>query len=358
VPVTDPRADVPNYNINLLATGILHYPHWYQYKGNRIQYNKSANRYKIIHVPVTSQNTDNNFFNYRWDITGENPNITYKQNGNGIWDQAWDLTDNTIAFMTADYKANMMKILPDHGTASNINILDQKMLDSIAQTFYEYSDGLFEIYYIYDVVIIGSNMMDIRFDKKQRLAPETFITLRNQYNPKISEYNKLLSIYEDGTWVESYSNINDLQSNISTSLKTLGPVLNPAYPINNGNPDAIQTEITRLTLSNETLQSQIDNASISAEARLKNEASRLGANVSSSAGLLSLQNSFTTTNPDLNVGDLQDKMNNNIDTINNLLNQLDGIETNVARIFFTMATPSNLVVNGKIGRASCRERVS
>jgi hypothetical protein len=344
--VDNPNSYVPNYNINLLATGILHYPTWYQYKGNRIQYNKSANRYTIIHVPLTSQNTDNNYFNYRWNMTGENPNISYKNNGNGIWDQAWDLDDRTIALMIGDYKANIQKILPNYGTASNINILDQKMLDSIAQSFYEYSNGLFEMYMIYDIFIVGSNMMDIRFDKKQRLAPNTYITLRNQYNPQIGKYNRLLNMYNDETWRESYSNINDIKAEISTSLVAIGPVLNPSYPTNNGNPEELRREIDRLTELNKTLQTKIEDATSSSETKLRNLTARLGNQVSSSAGIIAIQQLFTQTSPDENVGDLQNRMNNNTDNINNLLNQIDGIETNVARIFFTMTTPSNLVVNG------------
>ena len=79
-------------------------------------------------------------FNYVWHNREANPNLSYKTSGD-----TWDLDDNTMGFMIADYKANMVKLMPDYGYASTINILDQKMLDSIAQTFYEYSDGLFEM---------------------------------------------------------------------------------------------------------------------------------------------------------------------------------------------------------------------
>ena len=247
------------------------------------------------------------------------------------------LNDNTIGNMTADFKASMPKLLPNYGMASNINILDKKMLDSIAQSFYEYSDGLFEITYIYDVYLVSSNMMDIRFDKKQRLASYTYVTLRNQYIPQINAYNNLLDMYNNGTWVETYSNITDLQSNISTSLKALDPVLNPIYALNNANPDTLRTQINQLTASNTTLKTQIDIASMNTAEQIKAAST----------------NTAVLTNLLLNPGgspqeltDLQSKYDDNDNTIAKLTKEIDGIETNVARIFFTMTNSSNLIVNG------------
>ena len=168
--------------------------------------------------------SDSNYIYYSLTI-GNNPNLIYKTSGN-----TWDLNDETIQNMTNDYKNTIYKLTPDYGIASNINVLDQKMLNSIAQSFYEYSDGLFEITMFYDVYPIGSNMLDIRFDKKQRLGPASYIRLRNQYQPKIIEYNNLVATYELSTWKDTYSNVNDLLSNISTiKTRDLETIFNPVY---------------------------------------------------------------------------------------------------------------------------------
>ena len=42
---------------------------------------------------------------------------------------------------------------------------------------------------------------------------------------------KLLDLYNQGTWVDTYSNVTDLQNQISTSLIALDPIFNPVYTI-------------------------------------------------------------------------------------------------------------------------------
>jgi len=334
--VLDSNSFSPNYNINILATVALFgkYNDATYGKATQVVYSKNLNRYWAGRGPISTTDPANtSHFYYTINTTAANPNHSYKTSGN-----TWDLNDNTIILMTSDFKANMSKLLPDYGMASTINILDNKMLDSIAQSFYEYSDGLFEVTNIYDLYLVGSNMMDIRFDKKQRLAPNTYINLRNQYIPQINEYNKLLDIYNNGTWVETYSNIKDLQSNISTSLKRLDPVLNPIYAVNNANPNTLRAQIDSLTTSNISLQREIDIATLTTASRI----SSFNA-TSNTQGLSDFLMSGTSAQE---LADLNSKLENNTNTINKLSQDIDGIETNVARVFFTMTSSSNLIING------------
>jgi len=338
--ITNPNSFCPNYNINILATVALFgkYNDATYGKATQFVYSKGTNRYwggRGAIPPHTQTAAElSEYFYYTINTTGSNPNHAYNTTG----PNTWDLTDNTIGLMTADFKANMSKLLPDYGIASAINILDHKMLDSIAQSFYEYSDGLFEITNIYDLYLVGSNMMDLRFDKKQRLAPDTYVSLRNQYIPQINAYNNLLDIYNNGTWVETYSNIKDLQSNISTSLKRLEPILNPIYATSNANPDTLRAQIGILTNANITLQNEIDFATLTTASQI----STLNAN-SNKQGLSNLLQSGNSVDK---LADLNSQLNSNTNTINTLSQQIDGIETNVARVFFTMSSSSNIVING------------
>ena len=285
---------------------------------------------------------------YKITSTSLNPNLSYKTSGD-----TWDLDNDTIQSMVSDFKNNVQKLIPDYGIASNIKVLDQKMLDSIAQSFYEYSDGLFEINMIYDVYIVGSNMMDIRFDKKQRLGPASYITLRNQYQPKIIEYNNLVSMYDQNSWQDTYSNVNDLLSNISTiKTRDLEPVFNPVYTIGNRNPNDIRADINRLNASNIVLTSQLSLASApitnvtSAPNIMENTSNTSNHTINSNVANYFTNLLNTPNNPVINIGLIQSKIDSNNTALNNLSNQLDGIETNVARLFFTMTSSSNLAVNG------------
>ena len=49
----------------------------------------------------------------------------------------------------------------------SINLRDKTVLDSLAQTFYEYTNGKFIMTYIYDAFTLGETMLDIRFDITQ-----------------------------------------------------------------------------------------------------------------------------------------------------------------------------------------------
>ena len=267
---------------------------------------------------------------YLITFTGTNPNLSYQTTGD-----TWDLDDNTIENMTSDYKSLLQKLLPDYGSASNINVLDNPTLNFIAQKFYDYSEGLSEIVMIYDVYIIGSNMMDIRFDKKQRLPPDQYLSLRNAYIPQLDAYNNLLAQYNEGTWVDSglYSNTTDVQNNLSTMLISLDPIFNPIYTLSNANPSDLQNQINILTTTNSTLT-----ASVTAPIGNINTDSSLS-NFSISPSAQAQLNANTQ---------VQAIIDSNTNLIYQLSNQLLGIETNVARIFFTYYDGSNGGVGGII----------
>jgi len=325
-----------NPEINALATVVL-FGNNATTKARGLTFRKSDSVYwgqRWTEATPPAIRNDNNYVFYSLTINN-NPNLSYKTSGN-----TWDLNDATIQNMISDFKNNIYKLVPDYGIANNMNVLDQKMLDSIAQSFYEYSDGLFEINFIYDVYPIGSNMLDIRFDKKQRLGPASYITLRNQYQPKIIEYNNLVSMFEQNTWQDTYSNVNDLLSNISTiKTRDLEQVFNPVYTINNRNPDTIRTEINRISESNITLTNQISGVTRTVNNNLATTDRVAASNY--------INNLLNTPNSALvNVALLQQQIDSNNTLLNNLSNQLDGIETNVARIFYTMTNSSNLTING------------
>ena len=331
-----------NPEINALATVVL----FGNPKAKGLTFRKSDSHYWGQRWdgadPAFTTNTDGIFYSLN---IGNNPNLSYQTSGN-----TWDLTSDTIQNMIGDFKVNIAKIVPDYGIANTINVLDQKMLDSIAQSFYEYSDGLFEMNFIYDVYPIGSNMMDIRFDKKQRLGPLSYISLRNTYQPKIIEYNNLVNLYEQNTWQDTYSNVNDLLSNISTiKSRDLDSVFNPVYTIGNRNPDTIRNDINRITQSNITLSNQLLIASgpITTVLNNSNYAS-LNSNAPVNSNVSDYFNTLLTkaNSPIIDIANIQQQIDSNDTQINNLSNQLDGIETNVARIFFTMNSSSNLTVNG------------
>lgn len=338
-----------NPEINALATVVLlGNPNTSGSKAKGLTFSKETSRYwgqqwGATAPAITPDPTNKGLF-YRLNI-GNNTNLSYKTTGN-----TWDLTNTTIQNMIGDFKVNIAKIVPDYGIASNINVLDQKMLDSIAQSFYEYSDGLFEMNFIYDVYPIGSNMMDIRFDKKQRLGPLSYISLRNQYQPKIIEYNSLVNLYEQNTWKDTYSNVNDLLSNISTiKTRDLDSVFNPLYTVGNRNPDAIRADINRTLQSNVVLSNQLTIATTGITTVLRTpEYTSSNSNAPINSNVSNYFDTLLNTNnsPMIDIANIQQQIDSNDTLLNNLSNQLDGIETNVARIFFTMTSPTNLTVNG------------
>lgn len=246
------------------------------------------------------------------------------------------ITDTLINELYTYYTTYIQKLVPDYGTP--YNVLDQRVLDSIAQQFYEISEGLHEIIYIYDVYRVGSNMIDIRFDKKQRLDNMSYLNIRNQYIPQLNEYNKLLNEFNDGTWVTTYSNIDTYTAALSTSIANLEPVFNPVYPIggtyNYLYLDQVQNNnnIVMNRLSNELsikilgIQSQTQTAT--------------GSNVNLSNIIQQPQN----INVVRDITTLQNQYNSTINAGYELSNQINGIETNVARVFITI-NGSNFSIN-------------
>jgi len=251
-----------------------------------------------------------------------------------------DLNDETIGNMKTDFTVLIEKMRPDYGIAKDIKILDEKFLNSIAQSFYEYSDGLFEIVMIYDVYKIGSNMLDIRFDKRQRLGPMSYITLRNRYQPKVAQYNNLIEMYEQNTWKGTYNDVDEVLSNISTVKQELEPVFNPVYTIGNRNPADIKADISRLEESNIILERQLKSGNTAITTGLTGTTD---SNVRNDY-IRNLLNSPDSALLDATL--IQSKIDSNENILYSLSNQLEGIETNVARIFYTMSSTSNIIVNG------------
>lgn len=182
------------------------------------------------------------------------------------------LTNTEIIKMTNDYNDAILKnkLLPDYGDLKNLNITDEDLLNKIAQYYYEQSDGLYEMTSIYDVYTIGSNMVDIRFDKKQRLPNSRINNLTIQYLPQVKEYNRLLDMIDDGSWTQFYKDSNYTTNipgqvlkkdaidfyyeDLSAARNSLEPILNPIYPVNiNINVKDLQRQLSNYVNSNETI---------------------------------------------------------------------------------------------------------
>lgn len=179
-------------------------------------------------------------------------------------------TDIEIQTLESDFN-NLIynnKLLPDYGDLSNLNISDEGFLNSIAQLYYESSDGLYEMTTIYDVYMVGSNSIDIRFDKKQRLPNGKINNLEIQYLPQIQEYNRLLDIMNDGSWSNYYSDktytkngqtltmnaIDFYYDDLSAVSNKLEPIFNPVYPIDqNINVKDLQIQLSNLNSSNDII---------------------------------------------------------------------------------------------------------
>jgi len=206
-------------------------------------------------------------------LTNLKTSLTNLQNGIGSGTIAAAMaapTDIEIQTLVSDFN-NLTynnKLLPDYGNLKQLNINSQEFLNSIAQLYYESSDGLYEMTTIYDVYMVGSNMVDIRFDKKQRLPNGRINNLEIQYIPQIQEYNRLLDIMNDGSWSNYYSdrdytkNGQTLTSNaidfyyddLSAVSNKLEPIFNPVYPIDqNINVKDLQIQLSNLNSSNDII---------------------------------------------------------------------------------------------------------
>ena len=245
------------------------------------------------------------------------------------------ISDTLVNEMYQYYISFIGKLVPDYGT--KINVLDHTILNSIAQQFYELSDGLHEIVYFYDVFRVGSNMIDIRFDKKQRLDNISYLNLRNQYIPQLNAYNSLLKSFDDGTWENTYSNIDDFNNALSTSVVSLDTVFNPVYPVG----DTYQSLQFQLNANNNIMISLSNQINIKMNSIVSQTTTPQGSNVN-------LSNIFTNpsnTKTIIDIGTLQDQYASTINAGQDLSNKINGIETNVARLFVTI-DGSNFNING------------
>lgn len=229
----------------------------------------------------------------------------------------------------ADFKFSVGKLIPNYG--GELNLQNRNFLNNIAQKYYEYSEGLSEMIYIYEAIRIGSNMLDIRFDKQQRLPPNEYINLRNQYNANIEEYNYLYSLYYQDKWQDKYNTINDIENALSTSRVRLEPVLNPVYPVGG---------LGTLTSLNSQLSANKANMKRLGE-RLESQTNSL----TSRAGASNITSVITDTDVTAYTN-LQTDYNSTIEADYRLTNLINGITTGVARVFYTNGTTP--VVNGMV----------
>ena len=246
------------------------------------------------------------------------------------------ITADLVNELNTLFITSIQKLIPDYGIP--LNVLDPIVLDKIAQHFYELSDGLHEITYIYDVFRVGSNMLDIRFDKKQRLDSSTYLTLRNTYYPQLNEYNNLIKIYEDGTWEKSYSNIDDYTIAVSTAKGNLEPIFNPIYPVG-GKYNYIY--LNYLLEGNNINLIELSNKINSQVTSVQSQTLSGGSNVNIS----SIISRPSAVNIVSDITKLQEQYNSTVDAAYELSNLINGIETNVARVFFTLDN-SNFNING------------
>uniref|UniRef100_A0A6C0D7K7 Uncharacterized protein n=1 Tax=viral metagenome TaxID=1070528 RepID=A0A6C0D7K7_9ZZZZ len=259
------------------------------------------------------------------------------------------ITTELISELYRYYTSYIQKLVPDYGTP--LNVLDEKILDSIAQHFYEISEGLYEITYIYDVYRVGSNMIDIRFDKKQRLDNIRYLNVRNQYIPQLNEYNRLLNIYDDGTWTNTYSNIDDYNNTLSTSIANLEPVFNPVYPIGGKynyiylknlqttNNTTMLILSNRLNTTSETVKSQLGSTG-----NLSNVLSQITPTPGATNDIINVYKRYQNTTNDQDITVYQNQYNSTLNAAYELSNMINGIESSVARIFITLDN-SNFSIN-------------
>ena len=253
------------------------------------------------------------------------------------------ITNNIVGNMLNDYNSAIFKLPVSYGTSSNVNIQDKPMLNSIAQYFYDKSKGHYEMTTIYDVYMIGSNMLDIRYDKLQRLDTETINSLEVQYAPQLKRYNTLLNMYFDNTWAVPYSNVlSNYQNDLNLAQSNVAAILNPVYPLSNANPTDLNNTINFLTWVNTNLQKAIEGQPINTTPSSSNAFAGISqsnlAATGISLGALGTGNTTQTYSQGqiASMQLLQDQINTNSDLINSLTNQLTGITTDVARVFYTV----------------------
>ena len=338
---TNHSANTINPQIDALAHAI--------YIKNNGEYTLTTDNKFTLYSNSSAYIPDNNCTSYQLSTpSGSNPNLSYKTTGD-----TWDLTSATITSMTTDYKYCTEKLIPDNGVASNINLVDPRLLNYIAQNFYTMTDGLYHIVEIYDIFLIGSNMLDVRFDKQQLLQKGDYITLRDQYRPALDYYNSLVYMADQNSWGTTYSNITDFQTDLSNAYGALEPIFNPVYTLCNLNPNYIKAQITELLAENIIYSNSIQsNLGVTAQTSVIS-----GTQIFGGVNYTVLDTSVLTRNLTANeAATYQAIITSNLNTLNSLSNQLNGIETNVARIFFTFH-PDNKKGSNEVISSMCNGNI-
>ena len=240
--------------------------------------------------------------------------------------------DSQMSAMKRDFTYFIQKLSPKYSDTANVN--SSNFLNAFAQMYYEKSEGTEEPVFIYDVYRVDSNMVDIRFDSQRRMNSTNYRALLDTYRPQVERYNRLYDLYSQDTWQNAYSNISDLQFDLSNSLAALEPVLNPLYPAGN------KEELINLSNANKSIMIQLSNNIFAGSSPIRSA-------TTSSALLDQLQSINSDDNP---IKGTFDQQNNwyfsTIAANDTLANLIGGFQAKVARAFITVdATGSNITLN-------------
>ena len=318
-----PYVDTCHLNGLNTQTNVFSNVHFFYDQTNNFHYPRYNNTELNYNINSTSINAITSGYSNFIHFKGRSGNLQTPKT-----DQ--DLKDVLNAFNSA-----MFQIPITYGPASNVNVQNKPMLNSIAQYFYDKSQGHYEMSMIYDVFQIGSNMLDIRYDKLQRLDSLKIQSLEVQYAPEVKKYNTLLNMYFDNTWQVNYSNsISNYQNDLNLAQSNIAAILNPIYPLSNANATDLSNTISYLTYINSNIQNAIEGQPINTT--VTTSATVFGATTDiNSTSNISITQAYSS-NQLHSIQVLQDQIGSNTDIINNLTNQLTGILTNVARIFYTI----------------------
>jgi len=251
-----------------------------------------------------------------------------------VWSQS-TTTLNVIQKMTDEY-LNLLypkRLLPSHD--ASFNPVDKLMLNQIAQKYYEYSGGTAEMTFIYDVYPICSNMIDIRFRKQQHYNQASTISLFGSNIPQIETYNRLQDIYNNGTWINSYSNVDAILIDISNALNALEPILNPVYPtVGSGYGNVYDIKKLMNANSNQTV---ILNGLLGNVVGGLNSNTTVTTTTYSGSTITGVAAAVAVAGTSMlkNIAIYQEQLNSTINADQTLYNYLYGMETSVARVFIT-----------------------
>ena len=246
------------------------------------------------------------------------------------------MLDSEMGAMRAAYTQSIYKYSPKYSDTANVN--SSNFLNAFAQMYYDKSQGTEEPVFIYDVYRVDSNMVDIRFDSQRRMNSNNYRILLDKYRPQVERYNRLYDLYTQGTWQNAYSNISDLQFDLSNSLASIEPVLNPVYSV--GDIEGL----INLSNANKSIMIQLSNNIFGGTSPFQ-KAAALGSNRDSAALLKELESVGTQDN---SIGGSYDEQNNwyfsTIAANDTLTNLIGGFKAKVARAFITIANGSNIIL--------------